>query len=256
MHGYFLLQHASKVLGSHQQLDTSETPANQMQLSDEPPPEADEAAALVFWLIKHGTASLAKAIERQIRLVRGAVLPWLIRQFQYVLAIFVSPLWQHFTGGLIRLLNCEVAKRCREILRAWLSSLSRTTSARKRLAGPPSTETEASLHQSALTKANAEESISEEHTRWLEREEQSQAFLKTGESDSAQPNNNALKTASVSGISGNSSKTDARPEHSSNTGAGDKFLQTPSRREPFLGSWSSVRLLPFSLIWYAFTPEC
>lgn len=248
MHDRVLLQHTPKLVGSDQQLDTSETPARQMPLSNEPPPEADEAAALVFWLIKHGTASLAKAIERQIRLVHGAVLPWLIRQFQYVLAIFVSPLWQHFTRGLIRLLNCEVAKRCRQMLRAWLSSLSRTTSARKRLAGPPSTETEASLHQSALTKANAEESISEEETRWLEREEQSQAFLKIGELDSAQPNNNAWKTASVSGISGSSSKTDARPEHSSNTGAGDDVLPTLSRREPFLGNWSSVRLLPFPLI--------
>ena len=246
--------------GRRRLLDTSNTLFGLMPLSSEPPseaaPEADGAAALVVWLFQHGTTSLAKAIEGRICLVRRALLPWLVSRFQCVLAVFVSPLWQHFMRGLARLLDSEVAKHCHQVLRAWFTSLSRH---HNRLDRPQSANKKASLHQPSSTLANAVDRTLKEQEGHLQNSEQPETLVMSEKEELAQANKGFGDTArcpaslclsqsdaSTAGMNISSSNNDARHQHVED--ASSSVMKTSPRREQFTGNWSSVCLYPFTIL--------
>lgn len=222
-----------------------------MPLPSKSAPSADEAAALVFWLIKHGTTSLARVIEHQIRLLRRALLPWLISQYHTLLAVLVSPLWQRFTRKLKQMLDSEIARCCHQILRAWLKHISKSMTAGKEL-DRPAAAAEESSDQKAFSNV-MEDSSSAPGL-------QQQPSLRTAAEPSAIPasfenieqqlstiRHSPVRTADMALITPRStnkshSRTDVGWPVSSADDIHDSPLSTPHSRKPFAGNWSSVCL--------------
>lgn len=199
---------------------------------------ADEAAALVFWLITHGTTSLAKAIDRQINLLRQALLPWLASQYHYILAVFGSPLWQLFAKKLRQVLDSETAKFCHQLLRIWLRHVSRNKATGTEL-DSPSPAAEIPTPQKANMQTETDVNVCQVHQQ---RGLQSADLAPETSTDMAQELSlvrNPHKTSPGSPSSISQSKTDAQSTCSLIAGERSN-LSTPSSRKPFPGSWSSV----------------
>lgn len=202
---------------------------------------ADDAAALVFWLITHGTTALAKAIDRQINLLRQALLPWLASQYNYTLAVLVSPLWQLFARKLRQILDSETAKFCHQLLRVWLRHISRNSATGMELDSPPPAA-EIPTPQKIYMQTETDVSVCQAHQQ---RGLQSAQLAPDASTDMAQELSlirSPCKTSIGSPSSISQSKTDAQSTCSLIANERSNAPSTPSSRKPLPGSWSSVSL--------------
>lgn len=231
-----------------------------MPLSVETPPDADQSAALLLWLIRNGTASLVTVIRKQMHLVRRALLPSLIRQYHGLLAVFFSPLWQRIVRRLAKLLDNEAAMYCLRVLKVWLSQMSRALRAHKGLGGPNSAEPQNSTEKPSSTITVARDAEQPYYDKQQISLPHSKANLAVSSSASLPVSvlsveeacnvdaslahlSPSLPQITPTGTNISPCKADGTQICSSTEENTDSILLTPRRREPLPGNWSSVCFL-------------